>query len=196
MGSQNRYAFYIGMAPGDCLMGVVSYDRRLLRWLTSVGFQSTSPTENWELDLSTFRPPMDRGQLAIRRLASIGRILDDIQNDWWNAVVLGHTEQIRFHLSYRKHGTITEEVLFWHTDPAWSGISSSIARVWLPAIPSDGEPRDRIVYLLCEAFRQLQMERFAKIRAITSPADAASVSVLEKLSFRTVDQGMIYKKSL
>jgi hypothetical protein len=196
IGSPSRYAFYVGMAPGDGLMGVVATDTRLQRWLTHNRFDPSRPTECWEVDLASFRPPMDRGQFAVRRSASVVRVLDEFQEQWWDAVVLGHTEQIRFQLFSRQQSAITNEVSFWYTDQAFSGISSQAARIWLPKFPEDNEGRDRYVFLLSEAFRQLQTERFSTVRAIASPDQQASVSVLQRLSFRSVEHGLVFERRL
>ncbi len=196
IGSPSRYAFYIGVSAGDGLMGVVASDSRLQRWLVHNRFEPTRPTECWEVDLASFRPPMDRGQFAVRRSASVVRVLDELQDEWWDAVVLGHTEQIRFQLFSRQHNAITNEVSFWYTDQAFSGISSQSARIWQPTFPEDAEGRDRYVFLLSEAFRQLQSERFSTVRAIAAPDQQANVSVLQRLSFRSVEHGLVFKRQL
>jgi predicted N-acetyltransferase YhbS len=196
IGSPASYAFYIGVAAGDGLMGVVATDSRLQRWLGHNRFEPSRPTECWEVDLASFRPPMDRGQFAVRRAASVVRVLDELHEQWWDAVVLGHTEQIRFQLFSRQHSAITNEVSFWYTDQAFSGISSQAARIWLPKFPDDTEGRDRYVFLLSEAFRQLQSERFSTVRAIAAPDQQASVSVLQRLSFRSVLHGLIFERRL
>lgn len=196
IGSTSRYAFYIGVSEGDGLMGVVASDSRLQRWLAQNQFEPTRPTECWEIDLSQFRPPIDRGQFAVRRAASVVRVLDEVLEDWWDAVVLGHTEQIRFQLYSRQLAAITHQVLFWYTDQSGSGISTQTARVWLPEFPADADGRDRIVFLLSEAFRQLQSERFSTIRAIAAPDQQGSVSVLQRLGFRSVKHGLIFQRKL
>ena len=196
IGSLSRYAFYVGMAAGDALMGVVVSDSRLQRWLVHNQFEPIRPTECWEVELASFRPPMDRGQFAVRRAASVVRVLDEVQEDWWDAVVLGHAEQIRFQLYSRQHAAITNEILFWYTDQAGSGISSNTVRVWLPKFPDDSEGRDRIVFLFAEAFRQLQSERFSTVRTIAAPDDQTSVSILQRLGFRSVEHGLIFQRKL
>lgn len=196
IGAPFRYSFYLGIAPGDGLMGVVARDSRLQRWFAHNQFAPSRPTECWEVDLASFRPPMDRGQFAVRRSASVVRVLDEVQEDWWDAVVLGHTEQIRFQLYSRAKAAITNEILFWYTDQSWSGISSNTARVWLPTFPDDPESRDRTVFLFSEAFRQLQSERFSTIRVIASPDQQASVSVLQRLGFRSVEHGLVFQRQL
>jgi len=134
VGAEWRNAFYIGIAPGDALMGVPARDSRLKHWLVAGGFQPIRPTEVWELPLDTFRAPMDRGQIAVKRTASVGKVLDDADPNWWHAVTMGHTEQISFQLFSRMQSNFIEEASLWYTDPAISGLRSHIARLWLMPI--------------------------------------------------------------
>jgi hypothetical protein len=193
IGSPTRYSFYLGMAPGDGLMGVVARDSRLQRWLAKRSFEPVRPTECWEVDLAHFRPPMDRSQFSLRRSTSVVRVLDEQHSTWWDAVVLGHTEQIRFELLSRGDSSIRDSAQFWFIDTSFAGIASNTARLWIRDFPQDSEGRDRMTYLLAEAFRQLESERFTTIRAIATPDEAGSVAIFQRLGFRSVEPGMIFE---
>jgi GNAT superfamily N-acetyltransferase len=194
IGSPMQYSFYLGMAPGDGLMGVVARDIRLQRWLTKQSFEPIRPTECWEVDLGSFRPPMDRSQFSLRRSTSVVRVLDEQHRSWWDAVVLGHTEQIRFQLLSRADSSISDSAQFWFIDTSFAGIASNTARLWISDFPEDPEARDRMTYLLAEAFRQLQSERFTTIRAIATPDQASSVAIFQRLGFRSVEPGLIFER--
>jgi L-amino acid N-acyltransferase YncA len=51
-----------------------------------------------------------------------------------------------------------------------------------------------MTYLLAEAFRQLQSERFTTIRAIATPDQAGSVAIFQRLGFRSVEPGLIFER--
>jgi len=225
IGAEWRNSFYIGIAPGDALMGVPARDSRLQRWLTTGGFRPIRPTEVWELDLGSFRVPMDRGQIAVKRTASVGKVLDDADSNWWHAVTMGHTEQISFQLFSRTSSIYLEEASLWYADPVISGLRSHIARLWLmplaaanlsqsnlPTVPQIGplgpstnrpdlasrdrtEANDRRVYLLSEAMRQLQLERFTTVRAVASADQQQTISILQRLGFRPVESGLIFERT-
>jgi len=215
IGAEWRNSFYIGIAPGDGLMGVPARDARLQRWLYAGGFRPLRPTEVWELDLGTFRVPMDRGQIAVKRTASVGKVLDDADSNWWHAVTMGHTEQISFQLFSRTQSTFIEEASLWYTDHAISGLRSHIARLWLMplsakntsesfsqsppmigAVREQTEANDRRVYLLSESMRQLQLERFTTVRTVASADQQQSISILQRLGFRPVESGLIFERTL
>ncbi len=223
IGAEWRNAFYIGIAPGDALMGVPARDSRLQHWLVAGGFQPIRPTEVWELELDSFRAPMDRGQIAVKRTASVGKVLDDADSNWWHAVTMGHTEQISFQLFSRMQSNCIEEASLWYTDPAISGLRSHIARLWLmplsaviqqemgdsgsmvsqaPPMSREQQSRerteanDRRVYLLSETMRQLQLERFTTVRTVASADQQQSISVLQRLGFRSVEPGLIFERTI
>jgi hypothetical protein len=222
IGAEWRNAFYIGIAPGDALMGVPARDSRLQQWLVAGGFRPIRPTEVWELELDSFRAPMDRGQIAVKRTASVGKVLDDADSNWWHAVTMGHTEQISFQLHSRMQSNCIEEASLWYTDPAISGLRSHIARLWLmplaagiqqdhlsamttasqiPPMTREQQSRerteanDRRVYLLSETMRQLQIERFTTVRTVASADQQQSVSILQRLGFRSVEPGLIFERT-
>jgi hypothetical protein len=196
IGSPNRYAFYLGIAPGDGLMGVVARDRRLQQWLSRHGFEPTRPTECWEVALNTFRPPMDRSQFSLRRSMSVVRSLDEQHRSWWDAVVLGHTEQIRFQILPHQSSNVAESASFWFIDTTFAGISSNVVRLWMIDFPDDVEGRDRMTYLLSEAFRQLHSERFTAVRAIATPDQASSVAIFRRLGMKSIEPGLVFERKL
>jgi hypothetical protein len=195
LGTTERNAFYLGVADCDNLMGVLARDVRTQRWLTQAGFQATRPTECWQLDLSSFRPPMDRTQIGIRRTCTVGRLIDEeAGNSWWLSSVLGHCEQTRFNLVLRSPPRVENEILFWYPDPTIAGVDSSIVRLWMPNVPETEEARERFVYLMAESLRQMQLDRKQVVRAFASADQQATVTLFQRLGFRSIEHGMVFAK--
>lgn len=196
LGTLERNAFYLGIGDGDNLMGVVARDARTQRWLAHAGFQPTRPTECWEMDLSSFRPPMDRLQIGIRRTCTVGRLLDEDSDQWWLSSVLGHCEQVRFNLVLRSPPKVEYEIMFWYPDPTYSEIDSSVVRLWLPDVPASDEARERFIYLMAESLRQLQQERKQAVRTYASADQQPTITLLLRLGFRSTEHGMVFAKNL
>lgn len=197
LGSMERQAFYVGVADRDNLMGVLVRDARTQRWLAAAGFLATRPTECWELDLLSFRPPMDRIQIGIRRTCTVGRLIDEeLHHSWWLSSVLGHCEQIRFNLVLRSPPKVESEILFWYPDPTLVGVDSTVVRLWMPSIPQSEESRERFVYLLAESLRQIQHDKKIAVRTFASPEQQPTVTLLQRLGFRSVDHGVVYARDL
>ena len=195
LGTTELNAFYLGVGEGDNLMGVIAKDTRTQRWLSQAGFAPTRPTECWELDLSCFRPPMDRTQISIRRTCTVGRLLDEDTHEWWLSSVLGHCEQIRFNLVLRSPPKVESEVMFWFPDPTILGVDSSVVRLWLPNVPESEEARERFIYLMAEALRQLQQERRRSVRTFASADHQRSITLLQRLGFHSVEHGLVFLKT-
>lgn len=189
LGSLASSIFYLGIADGDNLMGVVESDERTHAWLRGSGFRDVADTDCWELALDAFRPPVDRHQIAIRRSCSISRILEESHPNWWISSVLGHCDQSRFHLVTHGADRTEIEILYWYPDATLRGVDSSIARLSLPPLPADESHRERLVCLIAESARQLQQERKRSIRVVTLRSDATKCMVLERLGFRVARKG-------
>ncbi|MBU6238583.1 MAG: hypothetical protein KGQ51_12220 [Planctomycetes bacterium] len=189
VGSLTSSIFYLGIAEGDNLMGVLSDDTRTSAWLKRAGFQSNAETECWDLYLDSFRPPVDRQQIAIRRTCSISRILEESHPNWWVSTVLGHCDQSRFHLLAHGPERTEMEVLFWSPDTTIRGVDSNIARMSVPQIATDETNRERMICLIAESARQLQQERKRIIRVIAMQDDAPMHILFNRLGFRMVRSG-------
>lgn len=196
VGALESSSFYLGIAEGDNRMGVSAADQRLQNWLIDDHFQPYIPTECWEVSLDSFRPPMDRMQISIRRACTISRVLDEYQSNWWISTVLGHCDQVRFSLVSRGPDRTEMEVMLWYPDATIRGVDSTTARLKLPSIPDDEENRERLIHLIAESLRQLQAERKRAVRVVASAQNPACTRLLQRLNFRTTDHGMIYLRHL
>lgn len=197
LGAAEQSPFYLGIADGDNLMGVPAHDTRTQKWLFESGFIPMRPTECWELELSSFRPPMDRMQIQARRTCSIGRTLEEDYEKWWLSSVLGHCEQIRFHLMTKSPTSqLKGELLCWFPDPTYPGVDSGVVRLaW--SHPADGEEsREQHIYLLAESLRQLQQERKRIVRTVASADRQHEITILQRLGFRSVEHGLLFEKQL
>lgn len=195
-GTSVESLFYLGVAEGDNLMGVLAADARSVKWLSTAGFQPTTPTECWELELDFFRPPMDRLQIAIRRTCSIGRILDEYHPHWWISSILGHCEQMRFNLVLRSPTRVDCEIMLWYPDSTIQGVDANVVRLRMPQVPEDDDGRERFVCLMAESLRQLQQERKRIVRTFGSASQHHSVRLLQRLGFKSVQQGLVFGRSL
>lgn len=194
--SPENFAFYMGIAPGDGLLGVPNADLRLQQWLQNDGFDVQSATTQWITDLRMFRAPMDRTQMQVRRLCQVSRILEDISGPWWLASSLGHTEQVRFQLTSRQPPFQTLEALYWQPDSTIHGIGNLGMQMGLPKPTGEPELSERIVLLAAESLRQLQQDHVPQVRAITYDSDEYLHKVLLRLGFHPELQGRIFSKHL
>jgi hypothetical protein len=64
----------------------------------------------------------------------------------------------------------------------------------MPNLPQAEESRERFIYLMAESLRQIQQDRKFAVRTFASPAQQPTVTLLQRLGFRSVDHGVVYAK--
>lgn len=193
LSSTKHYAFYIGVAPGDGWLGVPLEDSRTREWLVRDQWEPVFPNQLWEVDLNTFRPPMDRNQIQIRRQCQVSRLLDGISPAWWLASSLGHAEEIRFQLQVRQAPFDAIDVSFWCPDVTIQGLDSQATYLMLPEFPKTGVAADRIAFLLAESLRQLHQERVTRVRTVSSMDSPEAMLVLQRLGFHSKGSGLSFR---
>lgn len=196
IGEPPEVPFYLGLAPGDGMLGVLAEERQMQQWLTKFGFAPCSESEGWELVLGQYRQPMDRNQMQIRRQTYVNKMLSEPEMPWWYSCVLGHAELFAFQLTLREENRIHSRVVFWQHDPAIIGSPASPLRLWPLEIPVIVEDRERLLYLLAESLRQLQMERYTAVRYCADALEPTTAGILQRLGFRLRQNGMRFRKPL
>lgn len=196
-------AFYLGLGPADSMIGLTSGEQRTCRWIRAAGFEPLQPTNQWELDLASFHPPIDRLQIQIRRSAHVDRQVDEPMLPWWQACVLGHTEPSAFQLTDRVQRRVLNEVLFWTIAPELQKAPQSIAWLWPPklepaaiseSLRSEASAVDRLIFLLSESLREFQSEGVDWVRTVSSADDVPTSQLLKRLGFKPVQSGVVFRK--
>lgn len=188
--------FYLGLGPGDSMAGATTSERRVCDWIGKAGFVSCLPTNQWELDLADYQPPIDRVQIQIRRGCHVERLADEPALPWWQACLLGHTDPIQFRLTSRSDGELLCEALYWSVAAELQSVPESLLWLWPPQVPSEAQVADQIVFLLGEACRQLQAERVDTIRTVSAASDTRLNAILRRLQFKAIHNGVVFEKKL
>jgi hypothetical protein len=192
--SPDRFAFYLGVGDAAGVIGVASRDVRLQKWLEQSGYVGGAIIGSWQLQLSNFRTPMDRTQIAIRRQGKID-IMSNPSTDksWWLATVLGHGELFAFKLVMRDANALEKRVDFWQPEFASLNTSGAFMQLIMPKI-ADQASLDYYSFLIAEALRHFQQGRISRVRTAIYSDDAFGNKLLERLNFRKDLQGTLYEK--
>lgn len=189
--------FYLGLGPADSMVGATTSEQRVCRWISAAGFQPSLPTTQWELDLGTFQPPIDRQQIQVRRSSTVEREPDEPLLPWWQACLLGHTEPLLFRLFQRGQPRLLCEALLWTVATELQSTSQSIAWLWAPlSLPDDTAGGEQLMFLLGETCRQLQSERLDLVRVATPANQTQLNNLLRRLGFVAEHSGMVFEKVL
>ncbi len=189
-------AYFQGFGPADSMIGATTSERRSCSWVSAAGFKPALPTTQWELQLGSFQPPVDRQQIQIRRSSQVEREADEPQLPWWQACLLGHTEPVRFNLFDRPQATLICEALFWTVAMELQAAPRSVAWLWTPNVSPGEMAGQQLLYLLGESCRELQAERIDIVRSVSAASDTKVNGLLRRLGFLAEQSGVVFEKKL
>ncbi len=185
---------FLGLGPGGSMIGVTNAEAPLLEWLTGAGFNVVEELSLWHLDLASFRPPVDREQMLIRRKAQVNRDVDEPLLPWWQACVLGHTDPCSLQLSLRAERRIVGEVLFWTVAPELKTSPETCLWLWPPRVESEGAAH--LLFLIAESLREFSKERLDTAVAVSSAHQTQLNDIYRRLGFNCVESGALLEASL
>lgn len=184
--------FYLGLSPGDSMVGATPTEPRTCHWLAQSGFAKTMATCQWELDLGRFQAPIDRLQIQVRRAAHVNRQLDEPMLPWWQACVLGHAEPTSFQLTHRSERRVLGDVLYWSISNELYMAPETVMWLW----PTDEDnllDENHLLFLLAESLREFQSERVDCIRTVSLAEESGRTAILRRLGFSPVQNGVVFK---
>lgn len=187
-------SFYLGLYGGSELPGVLDSDAVAQRLFRSHGYQEIDRTQILQCDLSTFQTPVDRGQMQIRRQMIVEVTVDVPARNWWEACTLGEFELTRFDLIPRGGSGPAATALFRSMEP--SGMSAMGRAAGLIELDVDESSRRRglATFLLSEAIRQFVRQGIGVAEAQTMQHNPAALGLYQKLGFRPIGQGVVFRK--
>jgi hypothetical protein len=198
-------SFYLGLGTGDSMVGTPSGEHRTRQWVKDAGYAPLTPTDQWQLDLTSFQPPVDRQQVQIRRGAHVNRQVDEPLLPWWQACALGHTEPTAFQLMHRAERRVLQDVLYWTIAPELQTTSEALAWLWPPdaslaisdmGSKSETSHADQLLFLIAESLRELQADKIDAVRSVSTADDVVVNQLLKRLGFRTVQSGVVFSKRI
>lgn len=186
--------FYLGLYGGSELPGVLDSDPQAQRLFLSQGYREIDRTLVLHRDLTSYRPLVDRNQLQIRRRSTVQALCDPPPRTWWEACAWSLLARTRFELSLREAPGAAAWATFWSIQPlakSWGVNAAGLVELEV----SEKHRRQGIAaFLLGESFRQLQSQGVSLVEVQTMQRNAAARKLYEKLGFKLVDQGAVYRK--
>lgn len=195
--------FYLGLIGGSDLLGVFDGESRLNELFVAAGYRAASRFAAFHLDLRSFRPPVSRQLMQMRRRATIANIPEPPAATWWEACRLPNAPgrfdafpPTRYELSLPPGEPPVCSVLFWALEGCsqrWGSRAAGLVNLQTsPTLRRQGAA----TCLLGEAIRQLQGEGFALVEAQVPLADSVSVQLFRRLGFVEVEQGTEFRKAV
>lgn len=192
-GSAGMSGFYLGLYGGADLPGILDSSPEMQDVFVRAGYAPADRILVMRRPLEGFRPPVNRLQVAIRRATTLRVIDEPPRRSWWEAATTAGLATRRYELR-----NLQEELLgsasFWDMQPlagTWGVVAAGLADVVIVG------PRRRqglAQYLVAEALHDLAGEGVAVVETQTSDRNTAAVSLFEKLGFRAVDRGTVFRR--
>lgn len=189
-------AFYLGLYGGSELPGVLDTDVEAQRLYQAAGYQEIDHCLVLHRELKSFRPLISREQLAVRRVTTLRETADPASHTWWEACTVGAFERTRHELVANASQQVLAGATTWNMEPL--SASWGVRTVGLIDVAVEPEHRRRglATYLLGEIFRRLQQAGVALVETQTMQREhGAAVAFYERLGFKQVDRGAVYRKS-
>lgn len=187
-------AFYIGLYGGSELPGILDTDPQQQAAFRSAGYREIDRTVVLHCELSSFRAPIDRKQMLVRRRSRIENIYDPPSRTWWEACTLGAFGRIEFRLHVQGEvepaatATFVDMEAFSHT---WGVRTAGLVEL----VVSESQRRQGIATcLLSDVLRQLADQGFGLVEAQTMQHNAPALAMYRKLGFHQIDSGAVFRK--
>jgi GNAT superfamily N-acetyltransferase len=186
--------FYLGLYGGSELPGVLDSDSQAQRLFLSQNYREIDRIHVLHRDLTGFRAPVDRQQMQVRRRSTVEAISDPEARSWWESCAWSQLGRTRFKLTLRDAPGEAATATFWSIQPLAKSWGVNAAGLVEMEVAAEQRRQGLGTFLLSEAFRQLQAQGVSLIEVQTMARNAFAHKLYEKLGFRRVDQGAIYRK--
>jgi GNAT superfamily N-acetyltransferase len=187
-------AFYLGLYGGSELPGVLAADVAFNETCRRSGYREIDRVQIMQLELSAFRPPVTRAQRQLRREAALQELVSPPPRTWWEACTIGGFERARFFLARPGGGEPLADVWFWDIEPLSTGWGLTTAGMFDLACCTDRRRQGLATFLLSEAFERLRNRGVSVVEAQTMQQNEPALALYEKLGFKLVDEGNVYRK--
>jgi predicted N-acetyltransferase YhbS len=186
--------FYLGLYGSSDLPGVLASDVAFVELLLAAGYKPLARRQLLSRSLASFRAPIDRQQMQVRRRFAVAPPVDRLPDNWWDASVWAQHEWTRFDLVLPAGGEAIISAIFWDVEPlsrSWGTQTVGLARL-------DDTPEAReqglTTYLLSEVLRQYQAAGYAQFEAQAPIDDGALCDIFKQLGLAAYDEGALWLK--
>jgi len=187
-------AFYLGLYGGSELPGILVGDHLFNEACRDSGYRAIDRVEVMLLELGNFRPPIARNLRQLRREMIAHETQAPPPRNWWEACTTGVFDRIRFSLRRPGSNDTAADVWFWDVEPLSTSWGAPAAGMFDLEVPGQQRRKGLATYLLAEAFDRLLTRGVRLVEAQTMQHNSAALKLYEKLGFKKVDEGIVYRK--
>jgi GNAT superfamily N-acetyltransferase len=186
--------FYLGLYGGSELPGVLVTDPMLGAACSRNRYREIDRVIVMQLELTHFRASITRGQRQLRRELVSREVYCPPARSWWEAVTIGDFERLRFSLVAAGSDQPLAEVEFWDIEPLSSRWGIATAGMLDLRVATERRRQGLATYLLADAFERLRSRGIVLAEVQTMQQNESALALYEKLGFKKVDEGVVYRK--
>ena len=120
--------------------------------------------------------------------------MDAPTRTWWEACTVGSFDLTRFDLVPRGGGSVVATATFRSMEPSGTATVGRAAGLIDISVDAAYRRRGLAIFLLSEAFRQFLRQGILQVDVQVRQGQSVALSILQKLGFRQVDQGGVWRK--
>ena len=187
-------AFYLGLYGGSELPGVLQSDEVARNIYNAAGYKEIDRTIVFQTDLRSFKPPVSRQLMQIRRRMTVQTTVDQPTRTWWEACTLGNFDLTRYELIPRRETVPVGHAVIRNMNPTSAvGTGTTVGLIELH-VDKAHRRQGLVSFLLGEMFHQLGRQGTTHLEVQTMQHNTAGVGLYRKLGFREIDQGIVFRK--
>ncbi len=195
-GVQPAHGFYLGLYGGSESPGVLESDADVLALFRGAGYAEVEQHVILQRRLASFRPPVDRKQVQLRREHHVESEAHPPSASWWEAWTMEPFDRVQHRLFKRGAreacGSVVSrcwERLAGHPDAGVMGLEDL-------HIPAALRRQGLGAFLLGEVLRWAQGNGVSLAEVQVAQSNPPTLALLKKLGFQQVDRGWVLCKSL
>jgi hypothetical protein len=194
---QELSPFYLGLYGGSRSPGVLDSDAVQLELFREAGYQTDREFVISQLQLTGFRPPVDRALVQLKRQCRLEPALDVPPASWWEACTFGQIDRMRLVLAPVHGGPEWGVAEFWDMEPlasSWAVHAMGLLRM---TVQNAGEASDQNALATCllqESIRHLHSYGVTLIEVQTESTDRLLIDACQRLGFLEVGRGLRFVK--
>ncbi|MFM9010284.1 MAG: GNAT family N-acetyltransferase [Planctomycetota bacterium] len=192
-GTPDLGGFYLGLYGGSNLPGILDSSATMQGVFRRAGYLEADRIAVLRRPLAGFRPPVGRGQLAIRRATTLRVIAEPARRTWWEAATTTGVALRRYEIRDTAEALLGA-VTFWDVQPlatAWGVTTTGLLGV---AIEGGKRRQGLASYLVAEALHDLAQEGVTLVETHVSQSNEAATKLFFKLGFEATAHGTLFRR--
>lgn len=185
--------FYQGMYGGSEMPGVLRDDRVMGDILCASGYREIDRVCIMQMELPQ-ATNVDRKQMLVKRRFRVEAVEESRPLSWWEVCSEPIQEAVHFQVFANQGGPAQGCVSCWVIEPlmhTWNQLTVGLTQMWI----ENASRRQGLATLLTtETLRQLAASGIQRVEVQVMSQNKPARALYEKIGFRAVDEGIIYRK--